>query len=49
VVSDDFDVVAVGVERARGVVAGALTRLAVASVSPCGRVRVEAAYIVVFA
>ena len=53
VVVDDFDVVAVGVEHERGVVAvvvaGALTRLTVAAVSGSGRVRVEPAYVVVFA
>ena len=53
IVVDDFDVVAVGVEHKRGVVAvviaGALTRLAVAAVSGRGRVGVEAAYVVVFA
>jgi hypothetical protein len=53
VVVDDFDVVAVGVEHERGVVAvvvaGALTRLTVAAVSGSGRVGVEPAYVVVFA
>src|SRR4029077_12596980 len=45
--------VAVGVEHVGGVVAGviagALSRLAVAAISSCGRVRVEAAHVVVFA
>src|SRR4029077_9034097 len=53
VVVDDFDVVAVGVEYVGGVVAvvvaGALTRLAVAAVSGSGRVGVEAADVVVVA
>ena len=53
VVVDDFDVVAVGVEHVRGVVAvvvaGALARLAVAAVSGRGRVGVEAADVVVVA
>jgi hypothetical protein len=53
VVVDDFDVVAVGVEYVRGVVAvvvaGPLTRFAVAAVSGRSRVRVEPAYVVVFA
>jgi hypothetical protein len=53
VVVDDFDVVTVGVKHIRGVVAGvvagALPRLAVAAVSGCGRVRMEAAYFIVAA
>ena len=52
-VVDDFDVVAVGVEDIGGVIAGviarALTGLAVAAISGRGRVGVESAYIVVCA
>src|SRR5437899_1781635 len=48
VVVDDFDVVAVGVEHVGGVIAGviarALTGLAVAAISRRGRLGVEAAY-----
>src|SRR5689334_8089398 len=53
VVVDDFDVVAVGVEDiggvVAGVIAGALTGLAVAAVSGRGCVGVESAYVVVCA
>ncbi len=53
VVVDDFDVVAVGIEHERGVVAGviagALARLAVASVSGPSRVGVKPAHVVVIA
>src|SRR5207302_716748 len=53
VVVDDFDVVAVGVEHIGGVVAGviarALTGLAVAAISGRGRGGVESAYVVVCA
>jgi hypothetical protein len=53
VVIHNLDVVAIRVEDVRGVVAivvaGPLTRLAVASVSGCGRARVEPAHIIVFA
>jgi len=53
VVVDDFDVVAVGVEHVRGVVAGviarALTRLAVASVAGTSRVGVKPAHVVIVA
>ena len=52
-VVDDFDVVAVGIEHVRGVVAvvvaGALTWLAVAAVSGRGGVGMETACVVVFA
>src|ERR1700694_492698 len=53
VVVDDFDVVAVRVEYVGGVVAvvvaGTLTRLAVAAVSGSGRIGVEATHVVVVA
>src|SRR2546421_11143808 len=53
VVVDDFDVVAVGVEHIGGVIAGviarALTGLAIAAISGRGCVGVESVYVVVFA
>jgi hypothetical protein len=53
VVVDDFDVVAVGVEHVRGVIASVvlrpLARVAVAAVSGRDRVRVEPTYFVLVA